>query len=207
MEIQGAYNEWATSYDEDRNLTRDLDRQVTRELLDGRRFDAILELGCGTGKNTLFLAEIGAAVRSLDFSEEMLRRAREKVTAPHVSFAMADLTQPWPCAGQSADLVAGNLVLEHIAELGFVFGEAARVLQAGGLLFLNELHPYRQYQGSVARFQRGEETTYIGAFVHHLSDFTRAAAGHGLALLSFHEWWHEEDQGKPPRLVSFVFGR
>jgi ubiquinone/menaquinone biosynthesis C-methylase UbiE len=207
MEIQGAYNQWAASYDEDRNLTRDLDRQVTRELLGGRHFDAILELGCGTGKNTLFLAEIGAGVRALDFSEEMLRRAREKVTAPHVTFALADLTRPWPCAGHSADLVAGNLVLEHIAELGFIFGEAARVLQVGGLLFLSELHPYRQYQGSVARFQRGEEITCIGAFVHHLSDFTRAAAEHGLTLHSFHEWWHAEDQGKPPRLVSFVFGR
>jgi malonyl-CoA O-methyltransferase len=48
MRVKEAYDEWSSSYDDDRNLTRDLDHQVTREMLSGFRCDSIIELGCGT---------------------------------------------------------------------------------------------------------------------------------------------------------------
>jgi malonyl-CoA O-methyltransferase len=67
--VRDAYNSWAATYDIDRNLTRDLDAQITREVLAGSRYSLILEIGCGTGKNTQLLAEIGENVTALDFSE------------------------------------------------------------------------------------------------------------------------------------------
>src|SRR5512134_1187716 len=70
--IQNAYNEWSDSYDSDINLTRDLDSKLTRELLAGLQADSILELGCGTGKNSSFLAQIGAKVEAVDFSQGMI---------------------------------------------------------------------------------------------------------------------------------------
>ena len=36
-------------------------------------------------------------------------------------------------------------------------------------------------------------------------DFTEAARKNGLSLKTMKEWWHEEDQNKLPRLVSFMF--
>ncbi len=65
MDIQNAYNEWSETYDSNENLTRDLDQQVTRSLLGGLHFDFILEIGCGTGKNTVFLSQIGDHVHVL----------------------------------------------------------------------------------------------------------------------------------------------
>ena len=153
------------------------------------------------------LANIGAKVHALDFSVGMLAQAKTKVSSDHVTFTVADLTRPWPCAAQSADLVVCNLVLEHIGNLPFVFSETARVLVADGHFFVCELHPFRQYQGAQARFQHDQTTTEIQAFVHHLSDFTNAADANGLVLERFQEWWHEEDQDKPPRLASFIFGK
>jgi len=41
--------------------------------------------------------------------------------------------------------------------------------------------------------------------VHHISDFIHSAQTTGLTIQSFNEWWHEDDQGKLPRLVSFLF--
>jgi ubiquinone/menaquinone biosynthesis C-methylase UbiE len=200
-----AYTRWSTTYDEDRNLTRDLDQLVTRNVLEGLRCHTVLEIGCGTGKNTRLLVDVGRLVCALDLSVGMLSQARAKIESPRVLFAVADLTKPWPCKSDAFELIVCNLVLEHIAELDRIFSEASRVLIAGGKFFVCELHPYRQYQGMQAHFQHGEDTIKIEAFVHHLSDFTEAAARNGLSLSSVKEWWHEQDQGKPPRLISFMF--
>jgi malonyl-CoA O-methyltransferase len=205
MTIQAAYNDWSSSYDTDQNRTRDLDAQVTRELLGNQHFNSILEIGCGTGKNTVFLAEIGAAVHALDFSEGMIAKAREKVAAENVRLATADLTRRWPCKHSAYDLIVCNLVLEHIADLPFIFSEAYRVLVEGGQFLVNELHPFRQYEGTKARFQSGAGVTEIPAFVHHISDFLKAAASSGLKLVRLDERWHAEDINKPPRIVSFIF--
>jgi malonyl-CoA O-methyltransferase len=70
---------------------------------------------------------------------------------------------------------------------------------------INELHPFRQYEGKKARFSREQGVTEIPAFVHHISEFVNASSGNRLRLVKLNEWWHEKDQDKPPRLVSFVF--
>lgn len=205
MNTQEAYSHWSSTYDHDRNLTRDLDQTVTKSILANLRYKSVLEIGCGTGKNTALLAEIAETVWAFDFSVGMLEKARQKVPAGNVSFVVTDLTREWPCKQRTVDLIACNLVLEHVRDLSFIFAEAFRVLVKGGRFFVCELHPFRQYQGTKAHFRRDEQTTVIEAFVHHLSDFTTAAADNELSLVSMKEWWHEEDQDKPPRLVSFMF--
>ena len=205
MKIQDAYTRWSATYDTDRNGTRDLDRQVTERALGDRNFQNILELGCGTGKNTALLDRIGRKVLALDFSPGMLQQAQSKLKTDHVFFVRADLTKPWPAKTASFDLVVCNLVLEHIEDLDPVFYQASQSLKTGGEFFVSELHPFRQYQGTQANFRNEQETVEIDAFVHHLSDFTEAARKNGLSLKSMNEWWHEEDVNKPPRLVSFLF--
>ena len=205
MKAQEAYNHWSATYDRDRNLTRDLDQTITRNILANLRCKSVLEIGCGTGKNTALLAGIGEKVYAFDFAAAMVQKARQKLRAGNVSFVVTDLTQRWPCKERAVDLIACNLVLEHIRDLSFVFAEADRVLVAGGRFFISELHPFRQYQGTKANFQRDQQTTEIEAFVHHLSEFTGAAADAGLSLKDLNEWWHEADHDRPPRLVSFMF--
>ncbi len=205
MNPQTAYTQWSATYDIDRNLTRDLDAQVTRQLLADRRYGSILELGCGTGKNTAWFKEVGDHVLALDFSEGMIRQAQQKTQGGKVIFALADLTQVWPCQANTADLLTCNLVLEHIRDLAPIFAEARRALRAGGRFFVSELHPFRQYQGTVANFKQDQGAVPIQAFVHHISDFVEAGEGNGLRLATLREWWPAEDEGKPPRLVSLLF--
>jgi len=206
MNTKEAYAHWSATYDADRNLTRDLDQIVTKASLADLRCKSILEIGCGTGKNTSLLAQIGEKVCALDFSESMIHQAKAKLRSDHVHFVVADITRPWPYEERSFDLIVCNLVLEHIQDLTFIFSEASRVLADAGRFFICELHPFRQYQGTQARFQRGAETVLILAFVHHISDFTETAARNGLSLHNLREWWHEEDErAKLPRLVSFIF--
>lgn len=205
MSVQAAYNDWSTTYDADENLTRDLDQVVTRETLMDLRCKSVIEIGCGTDKNTLLLAQIAETVYAIDFSADMLEKANEKVNSANVMFIAGDITQQWTCRNESADLSICNLVLEHIEDLSFIFSEAFRVLVKGGYFFISELHPFRQYRGTQANFQRDQEVIEIPAFVHHISDFLSAAKNQGFLLEDFKEWWHEQDQNKLPRLASFLF--
>ncbi len=205
MSIRKAYTEWATSYDSDRNLTRDLDQEVTRATLGQLQYNTIIELGCGTGKNTPFFAQIGQRVYATDFSEGMIAQAKAKLHLSNVLFTVADLTQAWPYSDQCADLIVCNLILEHIADLGFIFTEGRRVLADGGRFFISELHPFKQYVGKKATFQRGDQQTEIPAFVHHISAFLEAAEQAGFTLKRLREWWHETDEPTLPRLVTFMF--
>lgn len=206
MNTQSAYTAWAPSYDTDVNLTRDLDREITARLLGANRYALTVEAACGTGKNTPFYASISDSVLALDFSPGMLALARERVRDNHVEFQHADLLETWPCADACAALVACNLVLEHIENLQHIFTEAARVLAVGGTFFVSELHPHKQYLGSQARFVNAQQIEIrVDAFVHHLSDYLRAADGAHLRLETIKESWHADDAGKPPRLIAFLF--
>jgi ubiquinone/menaquinone biosynthesis C-methylase UbiE len=205
MSIQNAYDQWSEIYDSNENLTRDLDQQLTCNAFAGQHFDSILELGCGTGKNTEFLAQLGEKVHALDFSEGMIEKAKTKIKAGNITFSVTDLTKPWPCENTAYDLITCNLVLEHIQDLSHIFSESARTLQPGGKFYINELHPFKQYRGTKARFENGEEVIEVDAFVHHISDFTNAAFAHGFSLSKLEEHWHADDQNKPPRIVSFLF--
>ena len=205
MNIQDAYTRWSDTYDSDRNLTRDLDHRATQDALTGLRFQNIMELGCGTGKNTAFLTQLGKQILALDFSPGMLRQAKSKIKSDRVFFVVADLTKPWPCRDKAFELIVCNLVLEHIEDLDAVFAQVSRSLTTGGQFFLSELHPSRQYKGTKANFRTEDEAIEIHAFVHHLSDFTESARAHGLSMKMMREWWHEEDENKLPRLVSFLF--
>src|SRR5690349_6128292 len=96
MKIKDAYTRWSTTYDSDHNGTRDLDRHATESTLADRKYQNILELGCGTGKNTALLDRIGRKIVALDFSPGMMQQAKTKLTSDHVFFVRADLTKPWP---------------------------------------------------------------------------------------------------------------
>lgn len=203
MNTQQAYNHWARSYDTDENKTRDLEGAAGRQVLAGADFTRVLEVGCGTGKNTVWLAGKAKALTAVDFSEEMMKLARQKVSHPHVQFRQADITQPWHFG--RATLITCSLVLEHIQDLDFIFGQVAHSLEPGGLFYMCELHPYKQLQGSRARFERGEQLVQLEYFVHHISEFYAAAQKQGLRCQRLDEWFDSEDKTTLPRLVSFLF--
>ncbi len=205
MSILKAYDDWSKSYDTDENLTRDLDGIITEKTFRDLHFNSILEIGCGTGKNTELLSKISEKVHAFDFSQKMILKAKSKIHSDNVVFTTSDLTKKWPSKNRSIDLVISNLVLEHINNLEFVFSEASRTLTERGKFFVSELHPFRQYLGKKANFTRGGETTKIESFVHNISHFINAADENKLKLLEIKEWWHPDDQNKLPRLVSFMF--
>ncbi len=210
-EIAAAYNEWAKTYDSDHNRTRDLAAQVLRQADLNFADRRVIEVGCGTGRNTEWLSRLAAAaseIVALDFSEEMLARARVRVRDPRICFVQHDVRTAWPLADSSADVVIAMLVLEHVEHLEPVFAEAFRTLNAGGELFICELHPMRQLLGGQAQFtstQTGENRR-VPAFLHNTSDYVQAGLSSGFELLHLGEW-HDADALRSdfPRLLSLHF--
>ena len=96
----------------------------------------------------------------------MLAKAKRKITSENVVFKQLDLRETWDFADESFDLITCSLALEHIENLDFVFAEAARVLRANGKFYFGELHPFKQYQGTKARFETGEGIFELECFVH-----------------------------------------
>lgn len=207
MSIAQAYNQWATSYDTVANRTRDLEARALRESLPPAALGNVLELGCGTGKNTVWLAEKAARLTAVDFSAGMLRHAQAKLAGhqPPVTFVPADITRPWLFVSAPLDLITCSLILEHIQDLDSIFAQARQALRPGGLFYIGELHPFKQYLGSKARFDTPGGAVELETYGHHLSDFTEGARRHGLRCQQLREWFDADDQAAPPRIVSFVF--
>ena len=205
MSIEKAYDAWAARYDTDKNKTRDLDSTSTAATLSSYSFQHVLELGCGTGKNTELLLNRAERVIGLDFSQAMLDIAKEKVANNRAQFIKVDLTSEWNVDAQWADLVTSSLTLEHIENLDPVFEQSNRTLAKNGLFFISELHPYRQYDGSGARFESENETVHIEIFIHHLTDYINSAKANGFELLETREWFDGPIREGIPRLISFLF--
>ncbi len=205
-EVAAAYNQWSYTYETVENATRDLAAHLLRRELPDVHNRDVLEIGCGTGVNTRYLAEKSRSVLALDFSTGMLEQARANVPAAHVRFEQQDIRRTWSLADASVDLVVCTLVLEHIEHLDHVFHEASRVLRPGGEFFVCELHPYRQLQGGQAQFTSADtgKVVLVSAFLHDISDYVNVSIQHDFTLLRLGEWRDGEDaaQSTFPRLLT-----
>lgn len=202
MDNQEAYNLWAEQYDTNKNLTRDLEARALRTTLDKLAFDTVLEIGCGTGKNSEWFITKATEVLSVDFSEEMLAKARAKICGFNIEFHQADITKPWDFTDNQFDLISFSLVLEHIQDLHFIFEQASKKVKEGGHIYIGELHPFKQYAGSVARFDVKEETLRLECYQHHISEFLKEAAAFNFSLVELNEWFDEEVS--LPRILTLV---
>jgi len=207
MSTQQLYDEWSATYDTVENRTRDLEKSACETVLGSISFTRVLELGSGTGKNTGWLAERAEHVTSVDFSEAMQRVAREKVRNTNVEFRWGDVRLDWSFADSPTDLITCSLILEHVDDLNFVFGQASSTLVPGGHFYVCELHPFKQYEGSKARFETENGMQVTECFQHHVTDYTRSAAGNGFSLERMDEWFDGNDRTTTPRLISFLFSK
>jgi ubiquinone/menaquinone biosynthesis C-methylase UbiE len=204
MDTKQAYNLWASQYDANNNKTRDLEAHALRDSLADIPFKTCLEIGCGTGKNTLWFQERAQYITAVDQSEGMMAKAKEKISSSKVLFKQADITQEWQFQDGLYDLISFSLVLEHIDDLEHIFRQVAASLHPGGYVFIGELHPFKQYAGTKARFDTEKGTEVLECFNHHISDFIRPARKHGLIVEDINEYFDDNDRNGIPRILTII---
>jgi malonyl-CoA O-methyltransferase len=204
---QAGYDRWAPIYNHDANPLQALEEPRVRELVGDPAGREVLDLGCGTGRHSLWLAAAGARVTAIDFSEGMLAEARRKPGADAVRFLVHDLDQPLPFPDAAFDLEVSGLVLEHLRDVPGFFREVRRVLRPGGRAVVSTMHPAMMLRGTEARFTDPAtgEVVRPGSLPHQLSDFVMSALGAGFRLEHLSE--HAPDGefgGRYPRAEKYV---
>jgi SAM-dependent methyltransferase len=100
----------------------------------------VLDLGCGSGLNSLMLAFRGAHVVGVDISADLLRQAQTRFAvnaAPEDPRFVASSAHALPFPDDSFDLVVGIAILHHL-DLPLVRNEVHRVLRPGGRAIFQE---------------------------------------------------------------------
>ncbi len=114
----------------------------TNDLLKPTSGMKILDVGCGAGKLCFLFNEYtksGAQITGGDFSEELLEKARtkNKEAGAKIDFQFLDFNQPFKFADHTFDLCTSAFAIYYASDLDFTFGEAHRVLNSGGRLFVS----------------------------------------------------------------------
>lgn len=177
VSVQQGYARWSETYDIQDNPLIILEEPLVRALLGNVHGLSVADIGCGTGRHTVYMAETGAQVTAIDFSQEMMTRAIEKSKDWDIQFVTHDLTDRLPFADDTFDRVLCCLVLEHIADLDGMIAEMARICRSGGFVLIAELHPAMFLRGLQARFtdpKTGQKVN-VQSNRHLISDYVNAA--------------------------------
>jgi ubiquinone/menaquinone biosynthesis C-methylase UbiE len=106
----------------------------------------VLDIGCGPGVFSEFLAEQGADVWGVDFDHALVASAQRRLSPDggRQRFTVARVEQ-LPYRDDTFDACVADSILEHVPNWQDTLREAERVLRHGGLLVFytaNRLHPF-----------------------------------------------------------------
>jgi ubiquinone/menaquinone biosynthesis C-methylase UbiE len=184
------YDRWSDVYDRDGNPLVLLEEPHVARLLGDLRGLSVLDVGCGTGRHAIRLAQQGARVTGVDFSPGMLGKARQKPGAERVTFVEHNITKPLPFGPASFDRVLSCLVLDHVPQVSAFFAELRRVCRSSGFVVASVMHPAMELKGVQARFQDTERGLEVrpASFSHQISDYVMGALNAGLRIVELSEY-------------------
>jgi len=198
VDTQTGYDRWSAIYDDEENPLILLEEPRVRALVGDVRGQRVADVGCGTGRHSVWLADAGAVVTGYDFSEPMLARAKAKRRAERVQLVSHDVTQPIPAGDEAFDQVVSCLVLDHIPELVAYFDELARICRRGGAITLSTVHPAMMLKGVRARFTDPQTQQRImpASCAHQISDYVMAVTRTTLRLVHLSEHVMDEQTAR-----------
>ena len=167
---------------------------------------AILELGGGQGRDTIFLAKNGFLMTVLDYSESAVGaiadKARKLSLAGYITVCQHDVRVGLPFADESMDGCYSHMLYcmaLTTPELEFLSRELRRVLRPNGLHIYTVRNIKDPHYGK--GINHGENMYEVGGFIVHF--FSRAMVDHlaeGFEIVSIDEF----EEGELPRKLFLV---
>jgi len=121
--------------------------RLVRNLVDETKIKNknILEVGAGTGRDSLTLAQMGAKVTLIDYSRESISKIKELDDKSNRLFpVMGDaLCMPFP--DETFDIVFHQGLMEHFKDYRPLIKENTRVLKKNGLIIIDVPQKYHVY--------------------------------------------------------------
>jgi ubiquinone/menaquinone biosynthesis C-methylase UbiE len=128
------WNKWASRYDRTMSGSRNTYDFIIREIKKTLNRDmTVLELACGTGLVSERIAGSVKMLEATDFSEDMIRKAKEKALSCRLHFSVKDATN-LPYAPETFDAVIISNALHVMPSPDKALSEIARVLKSNGIL-------------------------------------------------------------------------
>lgn len=171
--VVAAFDLAAPGYDDElnRNPAALLFRYAVQERL-GRLFRRgmrVLDLGCGTGEDALFLAEAGVSICGIDPSPAMVARARAKAEERGIPASRLRITElaaeDVDGLSESFDGAYSNFGALNCADVAAVGRGLARVLRSGAPVLLSWMGPHplpKLLRGGLIRRARGHRPAVGG---------------------------------------------
>lgn len=154
-EVRSAYDSAAEYYD--RFVSDGLSQNALAEepyvqtllepLLAGKE---VLDLCCGSGRYSLWMAERGASVTAVDNSRRLLEIATEKACNAGLSirFVEADLNEPSSFTGSFDGILIG-MGIGYFADLDALFKAISDCMKPGAWIVISTNHPVREAGGYI----------------------------------------------------------
>ena len=123
-----------------------------------------LDAGCGEGYLSRILARRGANVTGIDISERLIEIARRKDPEGHITYQVADLSQPLPVYSDHFDLIVTHFVLNDVFDYRGFLQTLGSMAKSGGRMVLSMNNPYSFVLRShiTDYFDSGKQSSYRG---------------------------------------------
>jgi 2-polyprenyl-3-methyl-5-hydroxy-6-metoxy-1,4-benzoquinol methylase len=117
--------------------------------------DQVIDLGCGSGIFSNYLAQKGCLVTGIDGSEAMIALCRRKRTSTTAQFAVGALPLKTLTHFPAQDVVVMSSILEYLSDMNSMLEQARLLLKPNGLLLVsipNRRSLYRKVERQLFRF-------------------------------------------------------
>jgi len=206
--VRDCYNELAENYDRSVHLywTRKMEKGEEKaiEKWFANFSSPLLDLGCGTGRYTVKIAQRGCEVVALDFGKEMLKRTQAKANVENIKNSVHLILsdgENLPFKEESFNGVVCTLTFDHFKNCELASSEISRALKKNASCIISTFNPYTAKdfrkkhnipsEKIVFRLNDGTPVLIYGK-EHSVDDIMKLFTKHGLNIVDAKGccFWH-----------------